>query len=341
MKTYFFFFFVFFLVMSGNAQIINGDRNHNDVLDVNDVTLLIDDFLSENVEMINTDYYAVQNDMVVGTWYRSSTECLDLRADGTTNYAKGYTYQFLPSLGRILFFNAQKRPVASMNVVYIAEDFLAILPAGSDIPVVYTAMADSNLFDLPVPEFVDLGLSVKWATMNIGASVPEDFGDYYAWGETTSKFDYSDSTYGWCKCRTESKSNNSEENQDVLDLSNDAAYRNGSVSCRIPTYEEWDELITQCTWTWTALNGVNGYNVTGTNGNSIFLPAGGQRDGISLNDAGEIGFYWSSTKAPIPPNYAYNVILFPTNVDQNRCPIVTGQTIRAVYRKVGPLPFTW
>ncbi|MBQ9363249.1 MAG: Ig domain-containing protein [Bacteroidaceae bacterium] len=131
---------VLFAIMT-NAQILNGDLNHNDNLDVGDITLLIDGYLTGEKEVINTevDHYAVQNSMVAGTWYISKTEILVLNTDGTTNYGNDYTYKFLPSQGRILFFNTDNIPVTSLKVVYIAKDYLAILPAGDDEPIIYTA----------------------------------------------------------------------------------------------------------------------------------------------------------------------------------------------------------
>ena len=134
--------------------------------------------------------------------------------------------------------------------------------------------------------YVDLGLSVKWATCNVGAESPEDYGNYYAWGETETKDEYTSSnsvTYG---VEMDDISGNAEY---------DAATANWGSSWRMPTYDEMEELVDSCTWTWTTENDVNGYLVTGPNGNSIFLPAGGFRYGASLYDAGPYGDYWTST----------------------------------------------
>ena len=143
---------------------------------------------------------------------------------------------------------------------------------------------------------VDLGLSVKWATVNIGAESPEDYGNYYAWGETEAKDSYTSSnsvTYG----------------VDMDDIAGDAEYdaatANWGSSWRMPTYDEMEELVDNCTWTWTTENGVNGYLVTGPNTNSIFLPAAGNRNGTSLYNAGSDGVYWSST--PIGSDDAFNL----------------------------------
>ena len=134
--------------------------------------------------------------------------------------------------------------------------------------------------------WVDLGLSVKWATCNVGATSPEEYGQYFAWGETSPKDEYTEdncSTYG-------------KEMSDIAgNAQYDAATANWGGDWRMPTYDELNELINNCTWTWTTQNGVNGYNVEGPNGNSIFLPAAGYRIGSSLNSAGNYGYYWSST----------------------------------------------
>lgn len=141
---------------------------------------------------------------------------------------------------------------------------------------------------------VDLGLSVKWATCNVGASKPEDYGDYYAWGETTTKSDYSLETY---KYRT------------TLTSSDDVATVKWGSKWRMPTKEEMQELNEDCTWTWTTQNGVNGMKVTGPNGNSIFLPAAGYRNGTDFEDCGVYGVYWSATLAGYGTYDAY-VLLF-------------------------------
>ena len=162
-------------------------------------------------------------------------------------------------------------------------------------------------------EYVDLGLSVKWATCNVGATKPEEYGDYFAWGETEPKSTYDWSTYKYCNgsYRTLTKYNNSSsygtvDNKTTLELSDDAARANWGGSWRMPTDVELTELREQCTWTWTTpQNGVYGYKVTSkSNGKSIFLPATGYRLESSLNKAGSYGLYWSSSLYTVSPYYA-------------------------------------
>ena len=167
-------------------------------------------------------------------------------------------------------------------------------------------------------EYVDLGLpsGLKWAKCNLGASKPSDYGDYYAWGETAPKAEYNWSNYKWMQAgksdqkhitkytyadgRTEgiwygSSGNFIGDNITTLIAADDAATANLGSPWRMPTMVEIRELIHNCTWTWTTQDGVNGYQVDGPNGNAIFLPAAGHRNGSVLKDAGSVGLYWSSS----------------------------------------------
>jgi len=149
---------------------------------------------------------------------------------------------------------------------------------------------------------IDLGLSVKWASCNVGATAPEEYGGYYAWGETEEKSDYDWDTYKYCNGTYDtmtkyctSSSYGTVDNKTTLEASDDVASVKWGGNWRMPTTEEQQELINKCTWTWTTLNGVNGYRVTGPNGNSIFLPAAGYRSGTGAYGQGSYGFCWSSS----------------------------------------------
>ena len=168
-------------------------------------------------------------------------------------------------------------------------------------------------------EYVDLGLSVKWATCNVGASKPEDYGDYFAWGETKPKKSYSSSNYSYTS------------NPTNLPLSADAARANWGGSWRMPTKAEQDELREQCTWTLTTQKGVNGYMVTSKkNGKSIFLPAAGYRGGSSLSFAGSHGFYWSSSLNTGITSYAYYLDFFSSYVGWDYFGRDKGRSVRPV-----------
>ena len=154
-------------------------------------------------------------------------------------------------------------------------------------------------------QYVDLGLSVKWATCNVGANKPEEPGDYFAWGETLPKDYYDWSNYKWCKgYRYELTKYCDDDSYGIVDkiyvlqLSDDAARVNWGGNWRMPLKSELDELYNSCTWTSTTQNGTKGYLVTGKNGNSIFLPKAGYKSEGSLTDLGVYGNYWSSTVYP-------------------------------------------
>lgn len=172
-----------------------------------------------------------------------------------------------------------------------------------------------------IPNAVDLGLSVKWASMNLGASAPEASGDYYAWGATAPN---PGGDYSWAKCPYCSEGygekfskyvpmgkmsywggDGSPDNKRKLEPGDDAAVAKLGSKWRTPTSAEFEELFKSCDTEWTTVNNVNGLKFTSrTNGNSIFLPATGHRDGKNLIDAGEEGLYMSSSLATDIPDHA-------------------------------------
>lgn len=189
-------------------------------------------------------------------------------------------------------------------------------------------------------EYVDLGLSVKWATCNVGATSPEEYGDYFAWGETKPKTTYDLITYKYCNGSYEtmtkyctSSTYGTVDNKTTLELEDDAARVNWGGKWRMPTKAEQDELrdTSNCTWTWTTQNGVKGYKVTSkVNGNSIFLPAAGYRYDDYLINAGSNGSYWSSSLNTSGSGNAYYLLFGTVNVDwigYDRC---DGLSVRPV-----------
>ncbi|MBR5593838.1 MAG: fimbrillin family protein [Bacteroidaceae bacterium] len=173
----------------------------------------------------------------------------------------------------------------------------------------------AQLAPLPqVCEAIDLGLSVKWATCNVGATKPEEFGGHYAWGETEEKENYSWETYKWCNgsyYKMTKYCTNSNygtvDNKTTLDLKDDVANVKWGGSWRMPTSSELKELSNNCIWEWTTLYGVSGYNVTGPNGNSIFLPAARRSDDTALDGCDGLGYYWSSSLHNDYNNNAYSL----------------------------------
>ena len=158
-------------------------------------------------------------------------------------------------------------------------------------------------------EAVDLGLSVKWASCNVGATSPEEYGGLYAWGEIEEKIAYTESSYKWYKCDDYGQYRRTKYCDDIdyktiLDIEDDVAHVKWGGSWRIPTEDEFYELIIECDWEWISVNGVSGYKVTGPNGNNIFLPAAGY--GYSYDQGcfirnRVVGYYWSSTRHDISP----------------------------------------
>lgn len=143
--------------------------------------------------------------------------------------------------------------------------------------------------------YVDLGLSVKWGTCNIGAKNPEDFGNFYQWGDVATKESYDWDTYKYGTDRTNLEKYNVKDGKTVLDPEDDAAIVNLGEGWRMPTPVEIKELVDNCTWEWTTVNNVKGYKVTAKNGNSIFLPAAGVMFTKNPYYGGQYGYYLSNT----------------------------------------------
>lgn len=189
---------------------------------------------------------------------------------------------------------------------------------------------------VPLPESVDLGLpsGLKWASFNLGASAPEQLGDYFAWGEIEPYYSsqdpltwkegkesgYSWTSYKWCmgtpKTLTKYCTNSPDDtygyngftdDKTVLDIEDDVAGLNLGGKWRMPTETEWAELIENCTWTWTTQNEVNGMLVTASNGNSLFFPCAGFRYSAVIAGVGSYGRYWSSSLYTVLPNNAWSV----------------------------------
>ncbi|MCQ2144961.1 MAG: choice-of-anchor D domain-containing protein [Bacteroidales bacterium] len=208
-------------------------------------------------------------------------------------------------------------------------------------------------------EYVDLGLSVKWATCNLGATKPEEYGLYYQWGDTqgygsdpSDGKDFGWSTYKWCNgsynSLTKYNTNSTYgtvDNKTVLEMEDDAARAALGGNWRMPTDAEWTELRENCTWTWTINyngTGVAGRivtsNKTGYTNKSIFLPAAGYRSLYGLSRARSYGYYWSSSIDTDCPVYAWDVLFYLENVGRvydNRC---SGQSVRPVYTETEATP---
>lgn len=246
-----------------------------------------------------------------------------------------------------------------MNVVQ--KDGEKVRYLVSNIDSIYFSDQESPVANY---EYVDLGLSVKWATFNVGATKPEEYGDYYTWGETEpyyeagyaqkfphwkeGKFEgYSWSTYKWGSYNKMtkycSKSNCGNEgftdNKTTLDAADDVAHVKWGGNWRMPTMAEQDDLLNNCTWTWyssgnTKYNGVAGYEVTsnieGYTDRSIFLPAAGYYNDTSFYFAGSNGYYWSSSLSTGSPNYAWVLKFYDDYYRANGYSRNSGLSVRPV-----------
>lgn len=208
-------------------------------------------------------------------------------------------------------------------------------------------------------EYVDLGLpsGVKWATCNVGATSPEEYGDYFAWGETegymSGKKEFAENTYRWYMSTTSKDSEEFEittmgynkyvektkasvqgyngfyDDKTVLDLEDDAAHVNWGGNWRMPTFAEQTELRNSCKWNWVSINGKNGYKIIGPNGNYIFLPAAGYRRTSSYY-VGTWGSYWSSSLYTSNSCNAYTLFFRNESVGRSWDDRFEGSTVRAV-----------
>lgn len=199
-----------------------------------------------------------------------------------------------------------------------------------------SSVIDEN--DITIPgEAVDLGLSVKWASCNVGARKPEGLGVHIAWGELKPKADYSLPAYRWSNgalgkmtkyCTAPSLG--TVDNKTSLELTDDVARANWGGTWRMPVEAEIDELLTTCTWEWTTQNGVNGCRVTGRNGNFIFLPAAGYCGDSNLYGVGTYGGYWSGSLCKESSRDACVLYLFRDYVLWNFSNRYCGQSVRPV-----------
>lgn len=252
------------------------------------------------------------------------------------NFANGITVDCYDADNALLFSKKAGGPINTVS-------------GSGTVKVLNLGNAQDWIASAP-PTAIDLGLSVKWASFNVGATKPEEYGDYFAWGETAPKGEYKwanyqfgtskngpfskyvlDSTYGTIDHKT------------VLDLADDAAHTAWGDDWRMPTKEEVSELMnsSNCTWTWTTKNGVPGYKVTsrksGYTANSIFLPANGMESGSSVSDGGTVGNYWTASISAAYPYYAISPFFDSSSKNSDNCYRYFGLGIRPVQGAVVPV----
>ena len=291
--------------MVSNAQHVKGDMNNDGQVTIGDITASVRTALGNTpLEYVGCNPYVVDNSQITGDWYVLADKMFTFNADGTTNYSTGH-YKFYPMLGRIVFCTESDIPVTALDVYSLSESTLSVAAIGDNDITTYYKTPQSSSGALAGHEYIDLGLSVKWATCNLGANAPEEYGKYYAWGETYNKSTYNSSTYKWSngtstsltKYIVDSKFGKIDNNTE-LDPEDDAATVNWGGEWRMPTETEMQELIDNCIWKYTNYKGVEGCMVISkVNGNYIFLPAAGiYADTGWIMDEGVIcGHYWTST----------------------------------------------
>ncbi len=292
-------------VTAVNAQsLLVGDADQNGVLSVADVTQTANLVVGQTQTAIDLGSlaYKVDNTMVTGLWWLGQ-EMVRFSADGTTTYPGGATYKFRPFRGTLIVYDTTGAVVTILNVQDVTEDALVVSQMDGAV-VSYSIEAPPSLV-VGGHECVNLGLPshTLWATCNVGAPSPEGIGDYFSWGETSTKSTYGWDTYQYCngsnnkltKYCNDSSLGNEGFTDTLTELvpEDDAAIAKWGQEWRMPSKAQIDELVSKCTWTWTTRNGVNGYEVVGPNGNSLFLPANGFHAGASLYDSSTTGYYWS------------------------------------------------
>lgn len=215
-------------------------------------------------------------------------------------------------------------------------DFIPTMDEATEMPI--------SIHNNTLHESVDLGLSVKWATCNVGAKAPEESGNYYAWGETEIKSSYTESNCKTLQSEVEVKSSLWGLNQkyvisykgiEVGDIAGNSKYDVAAATWgdnwRMPTRDEFQELIDKCDWKWCKQNGRSGYKVTSNvNGNSIFLPAAGTCAEDKFYFYGLYGFYWSSTSSSEGVRSAYYLYLDKGGHNMDWCNRRYGRSVRPV-----------
>ncbi len=190
----------------------------------------------------------------------------------------------------------------------------------------FAALAAGLLFlpaaaqEISTQQAVDLGLSVKWAGYNIGASAPEQYGSFYAWGETSEKEQYVDATYKWYKdgntqailkyCKDDFGFEGFQDGKTVLDPEDDAAHVQWGGTWRMPTNKEWAELMSKCKCKFITYKEVDGFCFIASNGNAIFLPCGGVKTAAGHGNKGYVGSYNSASLFTLYSYGCYGVYFY-------------------------------
>lgn len=294
------------------SEIVVGDMNDDGLLTVSDVTSLSETVVGKaprRTISMKSDPNASDPSAIVGTWCAVDKSTLELTAEGKATMSGNSAvtqFEYFPFRGDLVLLNAESEVVIDFHVLRLLEDRIVFRLLDGSYLTYYYAIGNDH-------EYVDLGLTsgTLWATTNVGAENPEDYGDYFAWGETEPK-----SIYNWSTYFDSNDGINFAKYYGIggmieLELDDDAAYKNWGTGWRMPSYAQLEELLTECNCTWTTQNGKNGYLVRSkVNGASIFLPAAGDYSGDSFKLVGSNGFYWSRSLNTSKPSSAWDLIFY-------------------------------
>ncbi|MBP5715782.1 MAG: hypothetical protein J6W69_01555, partial [Bacteroidales bacterium] len=278
-------------------------------------------------------------------------DSLFVAADGTTGSTCRLVVSYVSHAGGI---ERSYTKSATVNIVAGYENTIHMKLEGDkplSISVVANGWTADNEINANGHEYVDMGLpsGLLWATMNIGAENPEDYGDYFAWGETETNINSTWNIYSWCDgtmyvmtkyCATENFG--TVDDLVLLELDDDAAHVKWGGSWRMPTSEEYAELINSSYTTreWTTFNDVNGILITSkANGNSIFLPAAGSYTSGNNSLLGTRGQYWSSSLYTASSSYARFLEFYETFCSMLNDTRVHASSIRPVISPETPVDF--
>lgn len=231
-----------------------------------------------------------------------------------------------------------KKVFKTMLVCFVAVVSVAFVGCGKE------GDGDSSVNGEGVPAgWVDLGLpsGLLWAECNVGATAPEGYGNYFAWGETTTKDTCNWSTYRYCTVNGEgslaslTKYNTrtpfgTVDNLTTLEPGDDAATANMGAGARTPTKADWQELMDNTNAVWDTVNGVNGRTFTAANGNSIFIPAAGHRNSSNIVNEGNYGGFWAASLDTVAPVSAWDFSFYSGDQEMNRSNRGLGRSVRAV-----------
>ncbi len=320
MKKLFYTLLLSLMTLSSNAQVMKlGDLNHDNQVNITDVMTLVNNVLY-GTSPIFVSFSNVTMNVGSTVIIPSGSGSYDVQSSNV-NVASATVK------GSTIIFVAVGYGTATITVTdrRSGETAAIEVTVENNPPQAYLTCPDNHH-----PHLIDLGLpsGTKWACCNVGATAPEDYGGYYAWGETEEKNYYDSSTYQYYQ-------NGSYVNlgSDIAGTQYDVARVKWGGSWVMPTHDQQMELCDNCTYEWTTVNGVKGGKFTSkTNGGIIFLPAAGRRLTSGLDDAGSHGYYWSSTQGPSITGSTFCLYFGSGYTDWSYANRSSGRSVRPVVR---------